>query len=86
MDVVSDEGGVEGDAEPLAGHEEEDIEQDVQDVLGEHQGVQAGALVDRVLVVCLQLVECNNLKIWIIKHSVISVYVSSEALWPSFSN
>ena len=63
MDVVGYKRGVEGDAEPLPRHEEEDIEEDVEDVLRKHQGVQAGALVDRILVICLQLVEGNNLNI-----------------------
>jgi flagellar biogenesis protein FliO len=60
--VVADEGRVEDDREPFSGDEEEQIEEDVQDVLGQHQRVQAVALVDRVLVVGLQLVERNDLK------------------------
>jgi flagellar biogenesis protein FliO len=59
--VVADEGRVEDDREPFSGDEEEQIEEDVQDVLGQHQRVQAVALVDRVLVVGLQLVERNDL-------------------------
>ena len=60
--MVADEGRVEDDREPFSGDEEEQIEEDVQDVLGQHQRVQAVALVDRVLVVGLQLVERNDLK------------------------
>jgi hypothetical protein len=60
--VVADEGRVEDDREPFSGDEEEQIEEDVQDVLGQHQRVQAVALVDWVLVVGLQLVERNDLK------------------------
>jgi len=60
--VVADEGRVEDDREPFSGDEEEQIEEDVQDVLGQHKRVQAVALVDRVLVVGLQLVERNDLK------------------------
>ena len=65
MHVVGDERSVERNTEPLAGHQEEDVEEDVQDVLWEHQGVQAGALVNRILVICLQLVECDNLEIFL---------------------
>jgi hypothetical protein len=61
--VVADEGRVEDDREPFSGDEEEQIEEDVQDVLGQHQRVQAVALVDRVLVVGLQFVESDNLKL-----------------------
>ncbi len=60
--MVADEGRVEDDREPFSGDEEEQIEEDVQDVLGQHKRVQAVALVDRVLVVGLQLVERNDLK------------------------
>lgn len=73
VDVVGYKRGVEGNTEPLSRHEEEDIEEYVQDVLREYQGVQAGALVDRVLVICLQLVECNNLNTFKIKHSVLDM-------------
>ena len=66
MHVVGDERSVECDTEPLPRHQEEDVEEDVQDVLWEHQGVQAGTLVNRILVICLQLVECDNLEIFLI--------------------
>ena len=62
LDVVSDEWGVEDDREPFSGDEEEQIEEDVKDVLGQHQRVQAVALIDRVLVVGLQLIERNDVK------------------------
>jgi hypothetical protein len=39
VDVVGDEGRVEEDAEPLAGDEEEEVEDDVQDVPDEGESV-----------------------------------------------
>ena len=75
MHVVGDERSVERNTEPLPRHQEKDVEEDVQDVLGEHQGVEAGALVDRILVICLQLVECDNLEMFsIIKLCTNSYY------------
>ena len=59
--VVSDEGDVEEQGEELSGDEEEGVEEDVQDVLWEDERVEAVALVDRVLVVRLQLVERDDL-------------------------
>ena len=59
--VVSDEGDVEEEGEELSGDEEEGVEEDVQDVLWEDERVEAVALVDRVLVVRLQLVESDDL-------------------------
>ena len=62
MYVVSDEGDVEEEGEELSGDEEEGVEEDVQDVLWEDERVEAVALVDRVLVVRLQLVERDDLR------------------------
>ena len=59
--VVSDEGDVEEQGEELSGDEEEGVEEDVQDVLREDERVEAVALVYRVLVVRLQLVERDDL-------------------------
>lgn len=59
MDVVGDEGGVEEDAEPLASDQEEKVEEDVENVLWQHQGIEGGALVYRILVVSFQLIEGN---------------------------
>ena len=60
--MIGDERDVETEREPFLGEEEEDVEEHVEDVLGQHQGVQAVALVDRVLVVRLQLVERDDLE------------------------
>ena len=59
--MVGYERSVKRNTEPLPRHQEEDVEEDVQDVLWEHQGVEARALVDRILVICLQLVKGNYL-------------------------
>jgi len=57
VDVVSDERQVQEQREELSGHQEQEVEEDVHHILGQHQRVQAVALVDRVLVVRLKLVE-----------------------------
>ena len=62
MDVISDEWSVENETKPLPGQQEEEVEQAVEDVLRQHQRVQTGALVYRVLVVRLQLVKRDYLK------------------------
>ena len=62
IDMVGYEGDVEEEGEPLPGKQEQHIDQHVQRVLGQHQRVQAGALVYGVLVVSLQLVESNYLE------------------------
>ena len=59
--MVGNQRSIEGDTEPLPSAEEEEVEQDVEDVLGQHQWVQTGALVYRILVVSFQLIECNDL-------------------------
>ena len=63
MHVVADEGDVEEEWEELSADEEEGVEEDVEDVLGEDERVEAVALVDRVLVVRLELVEGDDLMI-----------------------
>lgn len=53
VDVIGDQRQVETEREPLPGEQEQQVEEDVQDVLGQDQGVQGVALVNRVLVVRL---------------------------------
>lgn len=60
--MVGDQGNVQGQREPLAGKQEQEIEEDVQDVLGEDQRVQTVALVDGVLVVRLQFIKGNHVE------------------------
>ncbi len=60
--MVRDKRYVEAQREELPCEEEEQVEEDVQHVLGQHQRVQAVALVDRVLVVGLELVKRDDLR------------------------
>ncbi len=62
VDMVSDEWDVEAEREEFPGDEEEHVEKHVQGVLGEHERVQAVALIDGVLIVGLQLVERDDLR------------------------
>ena len=62
VDMIGDKRSIESDAEPLPRKKEEDVEENVEDVLGQHQGVQTGALVYRVLVVSFQLIKSNDLQ------------------------
>ena len=60
--MVGDKRSIESDAEPLPGEEEEDVEENMEDVLRQHQRVQTGALVYRILVVSFQLIKSNDLQ------------------------
>ena len=51
--MVSNEGYVEKNGEPFPSKEEENVDEDVKEVLWEHQGVQAVTLVNWVLVIGL---------------------------------
>ena len=73
MNVIGDQRSVEGDAEPLPRAEEEEVEQDVEDVLGQHQRVEAGALIYRILVICLQLIECDDLQRKLVRNVVFKI-------------
>ena len=61
--MVADEWHIEEQRQPFSGNEEEKVEKYVQDVLWQDQRVQTVALVNRVLVVSLQFVEGDNLKV-----------------------
>ena len=60
--MVGNKRSIESDAEPLPRKEEEDVEQNMEEILGQHQGVQTGALVYRILVVGLQLIKSDDLQ------------------------
>ena len=62
IDMVGDQGDVEEEGEPLPGKQEQNVDEHMQRVLGEHQRVQARALVDGGLVVSLQLIKSNYLE------------------------
>ena len=60
--MVSNEGNVEENGEPFPSKQEENVDEDVEEVLWEHQWVQAVTLVNWVLVISLQFIKRNNLK------------------------
>ena len=60
--MIGHQGSIESDAEPLPRKEEEDVEQNMEEILGQHQGVKTGALVYRILVVGLQLIKSDDLQ------------------------
>lgn len=60
--VVGDERDVDAEREPLAGKQKKKVEEEVEDVLGEDERVEAVALVDRVLVVGLEFVERDDVE------------------------
>ena len=60
--MVSNEGYVEENGEPFPSKEEENVDEDVEEILWEHQWVQAVTLVNWVLIISLQFIKRNNLK------------------------
>ena len=62
VNMIGKKRNIQQQGEPFASEEEENIEEDMQEVLGENKRVQTGALVNRVLVVSPQLVKSNYLK------------------------
>lgn len=63
VDVVSDERDIEAQREELASDQEQHIEEHVQDVFRQHQRIQRATLIDRVLVIRLELVERDDLQL-----------------------
>ena len=59
--MISNEWNVEEDGEPFPSKQEENVDEDVEEVLWEHQWVQAVTLVNWVLVIGLQFIKRNNL-------------------------
>ena len=62
VDMIGHQRSIEKDAEPLPCNEEEEVEENMEDVFREHQRVQTGALVNRILVVSFQLIKSNDLQ------------------------
>ena len=60
--MVSNERNVEEYGEPFPSKQEENVDEDVEEVLWEHQWVEAVTLVNWVLVISLQFIKRNNLK------------------------
>ena len=61
--MIGKQRNIQQQGKPFTSEEEENVEEDMQEVLGKNKRVQTGALVNRVLVVSLQLIKSNNLKI-----------------------
>jgi len=62
VDMVGDEGRIEEQGEPLPAEEEQQVEEDVQHILRQHQRVQTVALINGILVVRLQFIKRDNMK------------------------
>jgi len=62
VNVVGDQWGVEEEGEPFTGEEEEEVEECVEGVFWEDERIKTLTLLDRVLVVCFELVECDYMK------------------------
>ena len=60
--MIGKKRNIQQQGKPFPSEEEENVEEDMQEVLRENERVQTGALVNRVLVVSLQLIKSNNLK------------------------
>ena len=63
MDVIPNEREVKSQAEEFSSDEKEQVEEGVHDILRQNQWVQTVALVDRIFVVCLQLIEGYYLQV-----------------------
>ena len=62
MNVVSYEREVEKYREPFARHQEENIDQHMENILRQYQWVQTVALINWVFVIRFEFIESNNLK------------------------
>ena len=67
VDVIPNEREVKSQAEKFSSDEKEQVEEGVHDILRQNQWVQTVALVDRIFVVCLQLIEGYYLQVNAIK-------------------
>lgn len=57
--VVGQQRYVEPQGEPLRCTQEHHTEEDVDEVLWEHQRIKCITLINRILVICLQFIKCN---------------------------
>jgi len=64
VDVIPNEREVKSQAEEFSSDEKEQVEEGVHDILRQNQWVQTVALVDRIFVVCLQLIEGYYVEDW----------------------
>lgn len=62
MHMIGNQRDIQCKRQPLASDKKEDVEKSVKNILWKHQRIEAVALIDRILIVRLQLVESNNLR------------------------
>ena len=74
VNVVSYEREVEEYREPFASNQEENIDQNMENILRQHQWVQTVALINGVFVIGFKLIESNNLK-----QKPFSLYISKQS-------
>ena len=74
VNVVSYEREVEEYRQPFSSHQEEHIDQDMENILRQHQWVQTVALINGVFVIGFKLIESNNLK-----QKPFSLYISKQS-------
>ena len=60
--MVGNERSIDENGDPLPSKQEEKVDEDMETILRQHQGIQTVALVNGVLVVSLQLIKSYDLK------------------------
>ena len=60
--MICNERSVDEESEPLPGEEEEEVDEEVETILRQNQGVQTVALINRVLVVSLQFIKSYDVE------------------------
>ena len=62
MNMVSNQRNVQCKRQPFTSDKKEDVEKGMQYILWQHQRIETVALINRILVVGLELIESNNLE------------------------
>ena len=62
VDMVANKWGIYEKAEPLPSYKEQEVEEHMEDVLWEDQGVQWSTLIYWILVISFQLIKSNDLR------------------------
>ena len=63
--MIADEWSIDEERKPFSGQQEEEIEEEMEKVLGQDERIQTVALVDGVFVVGLKLIKWDDLKIFL---------------------
>ena len=63
--MIADEWSIDEERKPFSGQQEEEIEEEMEKVLGQDERIQTIALVDGVFVVGLKLIKWDDLKIFL---------------------